>query len=188
MMRHRLGDYGFRFDFDFDLGSLFELYFFPIRVGETVRNTDLSIEVIGSLDGDLSLFRFAGTGMRMNYLFDSPWERSTCLGYFTRHDDPPLPLGALPTRSRQKTLKRRSTILSGVSSTRHPGNTVEAARPALSPRSFFRALSGYSGTLVVDEGQQITVKDVGVESPPSLPAACGAPRLGETLPCLCPGT
>ena len=73
MMRHRLGDYGFRFDFDFDLGSLFELYFFPIRVGETVRNTDLSIEVICSLDSDLSFFRFTGTGMRMNYLFDLAW-------------------------------------------------------------------------------------------------------------------
>jgi hypothetical protein len=91
MMRYRLGDHRFRFDFDFDLGSLFELYFFAIRVGETVRNTNLSIEVISPLDGDLSFFRFTGTGMRMNYLFDLTWERSTCLRHFTRHNDPPLP-------------------------------------------------------------------------------------------------
>ena len=44
MMRHRFGDHGFRFDFDFDLGSLFKLYFFSIRVDQTVRNTDLPIE------------------------------------------------------------------------------------------------------------------------------------------------
>ena len=83
MMRHRLGDYGFRFDFDFDLGSLFELYFFSIRVGQTVRNADLSIKVICSLDGDLSFFRFARTGMRVDYLLDFPWERSTCFRCFT---------------------------------------------------------------------------------------------------------
>ena len=64
---------GFRFDFDFDLGSLFELYFFSIRVGQTVRNADLSIEVIRPLNGDLGFFRFTGTGMRMNYLFDLAW-------------------------------------------------------------------------------------------------------------------
>lgn len=98
VMRYRLGDHGFRFDFDFDLGSHFELHFLSIRVGQVVGNADLAIEVIRSFDGDLSLFRFSGAGMRMNYLLDLPWERSTCLGYFTRHDDPPLPLGALPTR------------------------------------------------------------------------------------------
>jgi len=124
MMRHGFGDHGFRFDFDFDLSSHFKLYFFPIRVGQTVRNTDLSIEVICSLDGDLSFFRFTGTGMRLNYLFDLTWERSTCLRRFTRHNDPPLLFGSLSDALSAKTLKRRTAFISGVSSRRHPGNTV----------------------------------------------------------------
>jgi hypothetical protein len=122
VMRHGLGDHGFRLDFDFDLGSLFELYLLSICVGQTVWNTDLSIEVICSLDSNLSFFGFARAGMRMDYLFDSPWERSTCLRRFTRHNDPPLPFG-FPTHSRQKPLLQ-TTIVSGVSSRRHPGNTV----------------------------------------------------------------
>jgi hypothetical protein len=105
VMRHRLGDHGFRFNFDFDLGSLFELYLLSICVGETVWNTDLSIEVICSLDGNLSFFGFARAGMRMDYLFDFPWERSTRFRRFTRHNDPPLPFGSLFQRILGKNLE-----------------------------------------------------------------------------------
>ncbi len=106
MMRDRLGDYGFRFDLDFDLGSFLKLYLFSVRIGETIWNTDLSIEVICPLDGDLSFLRFTRTGMRMNYLFDPTWERSACLGPFTRHVDPPLRFRTPFTHSRHKPVKR----------------------------------------------------------------------------------
>lgn len=79
MMRYRLGDHGLRFDFNLDLGSLLELHVVPVWVRETVWNADLSIQVVRSLDSDLGFFGLTGTGMRMDDLFDFPWERSTCL-------------------------------------------------------------------------------------------------------------
>ena len=77
-MKRHFGDHGVGFDFHFDLGSFFELNFLPVSVGQSVRNTNLSIKVICTLDRDLSFFRFAGSGMRANHFFDFTWERSTC--------------------------------------------------------------------------------------------------------------
>ena len=63
-------------DRDFDLGSLFEFYFVPLSIGQTVRNPNFSIKVIGAFDRDLGFLGLAGTGMRVNNLFNFPWERS----------------------------------------------------------------------------------------------------------------
>lgn len=83
LVERRFWDHSVRLDFDFDLGSLFELNFLPMRVGQTIRNPNLSIKRIGALDRDLSFFRFAGTGMSVNNPFDFSWEGSTPL--FGRH-------------------------------------------------------------------------------------------------------
>ena len=64
-------------DFYFDVRSCFELYFLPLSIGQIVRNPNLSVKMICALDRDLSLFRFAGSGMSVNDSFDFTWERST---------------------------------------------------------------------------------------------------------------
>ena len=49
-----------------------------MSVRQSVRNPNLAIKVICTLDRDLRFFRFAGRGMRANHFFDFSWERSTC--------------------------------------------------------------------------------------------------------------
>ena len=89
-------------DFDIDFGSLFELYFAPIRIRQTIRNANLAIEMIRSLDGDLGFFGLAGAGMRMDNFLDFPYQRGTCLGRFGRHGYT-LP-STLPTRLAERAL------------------------------------------------------------------------------------
>jgi len=74
------------FDFHIDVGSFFQLNFVPTRIRQTVWNPNFSIEVVCPLDRNLRLFRFAGTGMRVNNFFDSAWESSTSFRFFSRHD------------------------------------------------------------------------------------------------------
>jgi hypothetical protein len=91
-LRCRFGDHRVGLDLYFDLGSLLELNFLPMGVGETVGNPNLAIEMIGTLDRDLSLFWFTGSRMSVYYLFHFTWECGTCFRSLGRHNRGP-PLG-----------------------------------------------------------------------------------------------
>jgi hypothetical protein len=92
LLKCRFGNYRVGLDLYFDLGSLLELNFLPIGVSEAVWDPNLAIEMIGALDRDLSFFRFAGSGMSVDYLFDFSWERGACFRGSSRHNRGP-PLG-----------------------------------------------------------------------------------------------
>jgi hypothetical protein len=91
-LRSRFGDQRVGLDLYLDLGSLLELNFLPAGVGETVGNPNLAIEMIGTLDRDLSFFWFTGSRTSAYYLFHFTWECGTCFRSLGRHNRGP-PLG-----------------------------------------------------------------------------------------------
>lgn len=68
---------GIGFHRDFHWGALFELYLIAVLVLQGVLDTDLSIQVIRVLDGDLSFFRFLREGGR-----DDFFDRSRLGGFW----------------------------------------------------------------------------------------------------------
>jgi len=70
---------------DVNLGALFELDLAAIVIDQPVRDTNLAVQVVGTLDRDLGLLRLAAVGVRIDHFFYFPWKNSSCLGFF-RHD------------------------------------------------------------------------------------------------------
>jgi hypothetical protein len=68
-------------DRDIDFGTWLELYLLPIIVHQPIGNANFFVQIIGSLNGDLSLFWFSGPWLRMNHLLDSPWKLCSCLTF-----------------------------------------------------------------------------------------------------------
>jgi len=66
------------FDDDFDFGARLQLYFFTVRVFESVFNANLAIKMVGALNGDFGFLRLA----RILGLDDFP-DGSWLLGFGT---------------------------------------------------------------------------------------------------------
>ena len=91
MPLRRFGDNRVSFDFHLDLSPFLQLNPLSVGVGKAVGNANFSIKMIGAFNRDLRFLRLARSGMRVNYLFDFSWERSTCLRRLSRHNcGPPL--------------------------------------------------------------------------------------------------
>jgi hypothetical protein len=70
---------------DVNLGALFELDLAAIVIDQPVRDTNLAVQVIGTLNRNLGLLRLAGVGVRIDHFFYFPWKNSSCLGFFGHH-------------------------------------------------------------------------------------------------------
>ena len=77
----RGGDYRIGLDLDVHVSSLFELHSSSVIILESIWDSYLAIEMIGTLDRNLGLFRFAGVGLGWNYSFNFPWKRGTGFGF-----------------------------------------------------------------------------------------------------------
>ena len=71
-----LCDYRIGLDFDLDFGSLFELNFVALIIGQGVWNSNLSIKMIRALNDDLGFLGLAGVGDRLDDFFDFCRKRS----------------------------------------------------------------------------------------------------------------
>src|SRR5579859_7587925 len=79
---------------DVNLGTLFELDLAAIFIDEPVRDTNLAVQVIGTLNRNLGLLRLAGVGVRIAHFFYFPWTNSSCLGFFGHDWEPSTLLNA----------------------------------------------------------------------------------------------
>lgn len=77
-MRDGLCNHRIRLNGYLDLGSLLQLNFVPVSVRQSVWNSNLAVQMVGTLNGNLSFLGLAGIRMGMNYFLDFSWERSAC--------------------------------------------------------------------------------------------------------------
>ena len=80
-----IGGDRFGFNLDVDFGSGFQFDMLTVVVGESIRNANLPVEVIGTFDRNLRLLWFAAPGIRMNYSLDLPGKCGDRLGFLGRH-------------------------------------------------------------------------------------------------------
>jgi hypothetical protein len=80
-----IGGDGFGFNLDVDFGSGFQFDMLTVVVGESIRNANLSVEVIGTFDRNLRFLWFAAPWIRMNYPLDLPGKCGDRLGFLGRH-------------------------------------------------------------------------------------------------------
>jgi hypothetical protein len=66
-------------DFDLNSGAFLELNFVAVIIGQAVRNSNLSIKMIRTLNDDLGFLGLAGVGDRLNDFFDFCWQSSSSL-------------------------------------------------------------------------------------------------------------
>ena len=86
-----MGDFLVCFDLDVDFCARFQLDLVSIAIDQSVRDANLAVQMIRTLDGDLGLFGFSAAGVRVYDFFNFSWKRSAGLSLFRRHDwDPPL--------------------------------------------------------------------------------------------------
>ena len=71
-----------------DLGSGFQLDLLAVFIGQAIRDANLAVQMIRTLDGNLRFFGLSAAGMRLNYFLDFPGKCGNSFCF--RHGNGPL--------------------------------------------------------------------------------------------------